>query len=104
MKYHTLFFAKIGKMSQNMSSAAVVIGTLGLTLCLLGNFPWFCCRLLTFLINVFKENDLVPDQDRYRSSAVVGPGLGPICLKRFSADDKGFFQRTRCFGATLYLN
>ena len=28
MKYHTLFFSKIGKMSQNLSSAAVVIGPL----------------------------------------------------------------------------
>ena len=26
MKYHTLFFRKLGKMSQNLSSAAVVIG------------------------------------------------------------------------------
>ena len=28
MKYHTLFFWKFGKMSQNLSSAAVVIGAL----------------------------------------------------------------------------
>ena len=28
MKYHTLFLLKIGKMSQNLSSAAVVIGAL----------------------------------------------------------------------------
>ena len=28
MKYHTLFFSKSGKMSQNLSSDAVVIGTL----------------------------------------------------------------------------
>ena len=28
LKYHTLFFSKIGKMSQNLSSAAVVIGAL----------------------------------------------------------------------------
>ena len=28
MKYHTFFFRKLGKMSQNLSSAAVVIGTL----------------------------------------------------------------------------
>ena len=26
MKYHTLFFRKLGKMLQNLSSAAVVIG------------------------------------------------------------------------------
>ena len=28
MKYHTLFFFKLGKMSQDVSSAAVVIGAL----------------------------------------------------------------------------
>ena len=28
MKYHTLFFRKLGKMSQNLSSAAVVMGAL----------------------------------------------------------------------------
>ena len=28
MKYHTLFFQKLGKMSQNLLSAAVVIGAL----------------------------------------------------------------------------
>ena len=28
MKYHTLFFRKLGKISQNVSSAAVVIGAL----------------------------------------------------------------------------
>ena len=28
MNYHTLFFSKIGKMSQNLSSAAVVIGAI----------------------------------------------------------------------------
>ena len=28
MKYHTLFFFELGKMSQNLSSAAVVIGAL----------------------------------------------------------------------------
>ena len=28
MKYHTLFFGKLGKMSENLSSAAVVIGAL----------------------------------------------------------------------------
>ena len=28
MNYHTLFFQKLGKMSQNLSSAAVLIGAL----------------------------------------------------------------------------
>ena len=36
MKYHTLFFfRKLGKMSQNLSSAAVVIGTLSVKYMLL---------------------------------------------------------------------
>ena len=58
-------------MSQNLSSAAVVIDALrvkngitlhiitqgpGQTLCMLGNFSCFCCRLLTFFkINFFKK-------------------------------------------------
>ena len=33
MNYHTLFFRKLGKMSQNLSSAAVVIGTLRVNIC-----------------------------------------------------------------------
>ena len=28
MQYHTLFLSRIGKISQNLSSAAVVVGTL----------------------------------------------------------------------------
>ena len=32
MRYHTLFFRKLGKMSQNLSSAAVVIGDLSVHL------------------------------------------------------------------------
>ena len=31
MKHHTLFFRKLGKMLQNLSSAAVVIGALNLS-------------------------------------------------------------------------
>ena len=40
MKHHTLFFPKLGKMSQNLSSAAVVIGALRVKcvyICTLGN-------------------------------------------------------------------
>ena len=58
-----------------------------LTLCILGNFSCFCCRLLTFFkINFFKRffqeqhrrsNGLDPDQD-------VGPDLGLNCLQRLS--------------------
>ena len=39
------------------------------------------CTLKTFKVS----NGLNPDQDRY----FVGPDLGPSCLQRLSADDKG---------------
>ena len=35
MKYHTLFWGKIGKTSQNLSSVAVVIGSLRVNMSLL---------------------------------------------------------------------
>ena len=48
-------------MLQNLLSAAVVIGTLRvkdpLTLCMLGKFSYFCCRLLTFF-NYFSQKIL----------------------------------------------
>ena len=34
MKIHTFFFLKLGKMSHNLSSAAVVIGTLRVNVCI----------------------------------------------------------------------
>ena len=57
---------------------------------MLGNFPCFCCHLLTFFKNIPSEtnrvsNDLEPDQDRLS----VGPDLGP---KLFC---KGYQQRTK---------
>ena len=36
-----------------------------LTLCILGNFSCFCCRLLTLIFFFGKSNSLDPDQDRY---------------------------------------
>ena len=72
------FYIESGKMSQNLSSAAVVIGTLRvrgmpLTLGMLGIFSRFCCCLLTFFkINFLKNkfqnnirvsNSLDLDQD-----------------------------------------
>ena len=53
------------------------------TLCMLGNFSFFCCMLIK--INFFKKfipeyyqsvKCLDPDQDRQS----VGPDLGPNCL------------------------
>ena len=64
-----------------------------LTLCMLGNFSCFCCRLLNFfknniLNNSFRNtvrvsNGLDPDQDRH----FVRSDLGPNCLQRLSAED-----------------
>ena len=53
-----------------------------LTLCMLGNFSCFCCRLLTFQIYLFQKNyfrntirvSKMLDQDQDRHS--VGPDLG----------------------------
>ena len=65
-----------------------------LTLCMLGNFSYFCCHLLIFskltfskksFRNPFREpNGLDPDQDRHS----VISDLGPNCLQRLSAEDK----------------
>ena len=41
MKYHTLFCQKLEKMSQNLSSAAVMIGALRVKCCLSGPIVLF---------------------------------------------------------------
>ena len=71
------------------------------------DFPCFCCRLLTFFkTNFFRKSfrhsirvskGLDPDQDRHS----VGPDLGPNCLQRILANDKGIeplptLQQKRC--------
>ena len=74
-------------------------GKKGLTLCMLGNFSCFCCRLptfffpkLTFQKTSFRNTirvpkKLEPDQDRHFH--FVGPDLDSNCLQWFlSADDK----------------
>ena len=61
------FFYKLGKMSQNLSSAAVRIGTLRVKFEL---FAYLCRLLITF------ANRLDPDQAQY----FVGLALDPICL------------------------
>ena len=55
MKNHTLFFRKLGKMSQNLSSAAVMIGALRVKNFLAESFPKlpgkspkYCCMFVTF--------------------------------------------------------
>ena len=79
-------------MSQNLSSAAVVIGALRVNLfrilnfCMLGNVSCFCCRLLThFKINLVKSLSECQTEDRHS----VGPDLDPNCLNRFRVDNTG---------------
>ena len=75
-------------MTQNLSSAAVMIGVFRvkcLTLCMLGNFSCFLRPLLTFFSKLtFSKNkhsgtlsvyshSLDPDKDQH----TVGPDLGP---------------------------
>ena len=64
-----------------------------LTLCMLGNFSCWCCRLLTFFktekkfMNTIRvPNGLDSDQDR----SSVGPDLAPNCLQTTSPVDKQF--------------
>ena len=61
---------------------------------MLGNFSCFCGRLTLFKINFLKKNSfrnsavsngLDPGQDQHS----VGPDLGPNCLPRLPADEKG---------------
>ena len=95
---YLIIFRKLEKMSQNLSSVAVVIGTLRvilLSLCRLGNFfndfllsADFFYLKLTFSKNYFRNtirvsNSLNPDQARH----FVGPDLGPNSLQRLSAND-----------------
>ena len=82
--------------------------------CMLGNFSFFCCRLLTFYKLTFSKNSfrntirvsnrLDPDQDRHS----VGPDLGPNCLQTLSAGDKsckGLNDNTNSVKASLlHLN
>ena len=71
------------KICLNQYLEADFYGKTALTLCMLGNFPCFCCRLLTvFIITFFRSyfrntirvsNSLDPDQDGHS----VLPDLGP---------------------------
>ena len=65
-----------------------------LNLCLLGIFACFFCHLLNFLIMFFKKlfqemqyNQSVKQFGSRSGRQHVGPGLGPKCLQRLSADD-----------------
>ena len=58
---------------------------------MLGNSAYFCCLLIFFKIDIFKNyfrntikmsGSLDPDQARH----YVGPDLGPNCFQRLSAD------------------
>ena len=67
--FYIFFFSKLEKMSQNLSSAAVVIGALRVNLARVSTLPCydgnFCCLLITF------PNSLDPDKDRRKE----GPDL-----------------------------
>ena len=65
MNYQTLFFLELGKMSQNLSSTAVVIGALRVNSFLASGD--FCHLMIIF------ADSLDPDQDR----RCVGPNLDP---------------------------
>ena len=73
------------------------------TLCMLGMFSYFCCRLLTFFkINFFQNtirvsNNLDPGQDRHS----VGPDMCPNCVLRLSADDKSHPYKQELEGPKL---
>ena len=76
MKYHTLFFfQKLGKISPNLSSAAVVIGAL--------RVKTFLAKLkCIFLLLLLFRNAISVKQLGSRSD------LAQNCLKGLSADDK----------------
>ena len=94
---YLIFFRKLGKMSQNLSSAAVVIGALRVN----AFVKKIWCRLLTskftfFFKKIFQEHYQACQtfwiQDRHSVGLdlrhSVSPDLGPNCLQRLSADDK----------------
>ena len=66
-----------------------------LTLCLLGIFSCFFCRLLIFSKSNFSKNSFRNtisvsdrmDPDQSQRFVYVGPDLGPNCLQRLSADN-----------------
>ena len=49
LKYHTLFFRKLGKISENLSSAAVVIGALKVNTLGLQSWDRYIMVMLDFL-------------------------------------------------------
>ena len=61
--------------------------------CMLGNFSYFCCRLLTFFKIIFfkkffqEHNQSIKRFGSRSGTHSVGPDLGPNCLQRLSADD-----------------
>ena len=94
--------------NQQCSSAPQILPVESyLTLCMLGNFSCFCCRLQTFFkinffINFFQEhyqsvNGLYPDEDQHSFS----PDLGPNCLQRLSAEDKVTTSKERVKSSKL---
>ena len=74
MKYHTLFFSKLRKISQNLSSAAVVIGVLRVNpykpnvhlLCML-----FCCLVIIHKINFLYQFFLGYEYPMNKTSGLI---------------------------------
>ena len=82
-------FTKIYMVLDQLGAHALI--SAHLTLCMLGNFSCFRCRLLTFSKFTFSKNSLRntirvsnrldPDQDPH----FFGPDLSPNCLQKFWA-------------------
>ena len=77
-------------MLPNLWSAAVLIGALGLTHCMLGNFSCFCCHLLTFFKIYFFKKNLSGTLSECQTVwiQIRTNDLGTNYLQRLSADDK----------------
>ena len=56
-----------------------------LTLCMLGNFSYFCCCLLTYLFqkNYFRNTISVKLLDQDQAQRFVGPDLGQTVTKNY---------------------
>ena len=83
------------------------------TLCMLGNFSCFLCRLLTFFQSQLFQKILsgtlsgcqtVWTQIRTDILSVSsdGPDLGPNCLQRLSADDKVVSSKEIAQGMSIH--
>ena len=93
MKYHTLFFPKLGKMSQNVSSASVVIGALRVKTLHAGLFCTIFDSVCRFFFKLTSSKSLsVTAQsilDTNHAQRSVGSDLGTNCFQKVSTEEKG---------------